>query len=253
MRATLRAVSQPTIELRYSVRAPLEEWVVPEGTVPESIPHSTCTTHLGALLSFWASRAERPLFVARNLAVRWLEARPAIGIDPDVCLLEPPPPEVESLSSLCLWKPGHVAPPLAFEVVSQSHPYKDYVGIQERYATIGTRELVVFDPQLQGPKSLGGPVLLQIWRRDAGDLFKRTYAGPGPVYCETLDAWLAEESGLLRISNDRAGHDRWLLEHESERAEKERLRAENERARAARIELEERLAALKKATRGSTH
>src|SRR6188472_4050219 len=124
MQAKLRLVSLPTIELRYRVRAPLEEWVVPEGTVPESIPHSTSTEHIWALLSFWAASAERPLFVARNLAVRWLETRPAVGIDPDVCVLDPPPPEVDSLSSLCLWKTGHVAPPLAFEVVSASHPYK---------------------------------------------------------------------------------------------------------------------------------
>jgi len=273
MHATLRVVSQPTIELRYRVRPPLEEWVVPEGTVPESIPHSTGTQHILALLSFWAARAERPLFAARNLAVRWLEAHPAIGIDPDVCLLDPPPPEVESLSSLCLWKPGHVAPPLAFEVVSQSHPYKDYVGIQERYATIGTRELVVFDPLLHGPKAFGGPVLFQLWRRGVGDLFERVYAGPGPVFCETLEAWLAEAGGLLRISRDRAGQDRFLTEHEyeraekereraekerertekeRERAEKERERAEKERERAARIELEERLAALETTVRERT-
>src|SRR6187401_1850161 len=117
MQATLRLVSLPTIELRYRVHAALDEWVVPEGTVPESIPHSSSTQHILALLSFWASSAGRPLFVARNLAVRWLEARPAVGIDPDVCLLDPPPPEVESLSCLCLWKAGHLAPPLAFEVV----------------------------------------------------------------------------------------------------------------------------------------
>ncbi|HYQ02083.1 MAG TPA: Uma2 family endonuclease [Polyangiaceae bacterium] len=270
MQAKLRLVSQPTIELRYRVHAALEEWVVPEGTVPESIPHSSCTQHILALLSFWSKSAGRPLFVARNLAVRWLETHPAIGIDPDVCLLDPPPPDVESLSSLCLWKAGHVAPPLAFEVVSRNHPYKDYVGIQERYATIGTRELVVFDPLLQGPKSLGGPVLFQLWRRGADDLFERSYAGPGPVYCETLEAWLAEADGLLRISHDRAGRACFLTEQEyeraekereraekeheraekeHERAEKERERAEKERERAARIELEHRLAALESALR----
>jgi Uma2 family endonuclease len=256
-------VSLPTIELRYRVSAPLEDWVVPEGTVPESIPHSSCTQHIQALLSFWTARTGRPLFAARNLAVRWLETRPSIGIDPDVCLLDPPPPEVESLSSLCLWKAGHVAPPLAFEVVSASHPYKDYVGIQERYATIGTFELVVFDPLLQGPRSLGGPMLLQLWRRGTDDLFQRVYAGAGPVFCETLDAWLGAEDGLLRISRDRAGRDRWLTEQEyeraekereraekeRERAEKERERAEKERERAARIELEQRVSILEAARR----
>jgi Uma2 family endonuclease len=249
-------MSLPTIEFRYRVSAPLEEWVIPEGTVPESIPHSSCTQHIWALLSFWAANAGRPLFVARNLAVRWLEARPAVGIDPDVCLLDPPPPEVETLSSLRLWMAGHVPPPLAFEVVSASHPYKDYVGIQERYATIGTRELVVFDPLLQGPKALGGPVLFQLWRRDTDDLFQRIYAGSGPVFCETLEAWLGEGGGQLRISRDRAGRDRWLTEPEYERADKERERADKERERTdkerertARLELEQRLSALEAALR----
>jgi len=249
MRATIQLVSAPTIELCYQLGAPLEEWVIPEGTVPESIPHSSCTLHIWSLLAFWAKNAGRELFVARNLAVRWLESRPAIGIDPDVCVLEPPPPEVEALSSLCLWKPGHVPPVLAFEVVSQSHPYKDYVGIQERYATIGTRELVVFDPLLHGPKSLGGPVLFQLWQRTAEDRFERVYAGTGPVFCETLDAWLAEEGGRLRISSSRFGQHRWLTESEYERAEKEHEQAEKERERSARIELERRLTELEGARR----
>lgn len=83
----------------------------------------------------------------------------------------------------------HVAPSLCFEIVSANHPHKDYVAIQDRYAAMGTHELIVFDPLLAGPKSLGGPVPLQLWRREGGGGgFARLHFGKDPVYSEVLDA-----------------------------------------------------------------
>jgi hypothetical protein len=227
------------IQLRYAVRPADDAWDLPEGPVPESISHTVTLAHLCDALSFWAARAGRPLFVARNLAVRWLEQRPSVGIDPDLCLLDPPPPDLLDQRSLCLWKPGHTPPALCFEVVSETHPYKDYTGVQERYAVFGARELVVFDPVLAGPRALGGPLPLQVWRRDELGVFERCYAGEGPVFCETLGAWLVPKDRLLLIADDRAGEHCWPTGEEYERAEKERERA-------ARLDIEQELAALKR-------
>lgn len=206
---------------------------------------------LVAVLSLWASRQRRPLFVARSLALRWVQSRPAIGIDPDVCVLDPPPADVRTLRSLCLWKPGRIVPTVSFEVVRHAHPYKDYVGVHDRYAALGARELVVFDPMLVGPRSLGGPFALQVWRRDDIGVFGRQYAGPGPVFSEPLGAWLLadREAGLLRLADDRAGVARWPTAEEFERSEKERERSEKERERAARLDVERRLAALEESVR----
>jgi hypothetical protein len=228
-------MSAARIELRYTVRTPEDAWAIPERPVPESIPHNAAVHYLYCVLSFWASRSEKPVFVARNLAIRWLEERPNVGIDPDLCVLDPPPPAVDTLSSLCLWKPGHVAPRVSFEIVSASHPYKDYVAVHERYAAHGALELVVCDPELHGPESLGGPVALQVWRRNELDAFERQYAGPGPVFSHQLGAWISIEGGLPRIAGDRDGAERWPTEAEFERAEAER-------ARAGRLELERELA-----------
>jgi hypothetical protein len=222
-------MSAARIELRYTVRTPEDAWEIPEGPVPESIPHHAAVHYLYCVLSFWASRSKKPLFAASNLAVRWLEDRPRVGIDPDVCLLDPPPPEVETLSSLCLWKPGHVAPRVSFEIVSASHPYKDYVAVHERYAALGALELIVCDPQLLGPESLGGPVAIQVWRRNEVGNFERQYAGAGPVFSEQLEAWVLVDAGLPRIANDRGGIDRWPTEQEFERSERLRERADLER------------------------
>jgi Uma2 family endonuclease len=266
MQATLFGVTQPVrIELRYPLRTREDEWAIPENwPVPQSIPHGIAVKHLESVLSCWASRQDRPLFVADELAVRWLQQRPAVGIDPDLCVLDPPPPDVLELTSLKLWLPGNVRPSLCIEVVSDNHPYKDYGEVQERYAAFGAPELVVFDPRLIGPKSLGGPFAIQVWRTDGG-VFERTYAGPGPAFSEALGAWVRVDDGLPQIASDRAGAQRWpteaefermaaereraekeheRTEKERERAEKERERAEKERERAQRIELERRLAAL---------
>jgi Uma2 family endonuclease len=259
------ASSAAFVALRYAVKPVLEAWVLPEGPVPESVPHDEAAEALKLLLLPWAARAGRPLRIARNLAIRWIERAPLVGIDPDVCVLDPPPPNASDLDSLCLWRTGHEAPSLCVEVVSKNHPHKDYRDVHERYAALGARELVVFDPLLAGPPSLGGPVSIQVWRRDPSGAFERIYAGPGPVFSEVLEAWLRVDQRHLAISDDRAGKRPWRTheeleraekdferaekereraEKERERAEKERERAEKERERAAREEVERKLALL---------
>jgi hypothetical protein len=136
--------------------------------------------------------------------------------------------------------------------VSINHPYKDYVALQDRYAALGTHELVVFDPLLAGPQSLGGPVPLQLWRRDASRAFERIHFGDAPVYSEVLDAWVIADGRSLSIADDRAGTRRWLneaqqnhLEAERHRAEAERNRVEAERLRTASGAMERELELLR--------
>jgi Putative restriction endonuclease len=221
-----------TVSIRYPVRPSLEAWVLPEGTVPEAPIHDEVAEALKLLLRAWAARAPGTVRIARNLAIRWLEAHPTTGIDPDVCVLAPPPEDLDDLGSLCLWKPGHRAPTLCFEIVSKNHPHKEYSALQDRYAAMGTYELIVFDPLLAGPKSLGGPVPLQLWRRDVTGAFERLSFGDAPVYSEALDAWVIAEGRTLFIAEDRAGKRRWLNETDYARADAERAQADAERAQA---------------------
>jgi hypothetical protein len=259
-------LSQSSLSLRYPVRPRPEAWVIPEGTVPESTAHDAAVLHIYLLLQAWATRQPGRVRIARNLAVRWLREHPRSGIDPDLCVLDPAPEEMDrDLGSLCLWRPGHEIPRFCVEVVSTTHPNKDYVDVPERYAALGVPELLIFDPLLQGPQSLGGPVPLQLWRRDATGTFERVHFGGEPVHSTQLDAWVSVWGTELVISRDRAARERWqtdaeLLQRENERihaekereraekererAEKERERAEKEREQAARIDLERRLAEL---------
>jgi len=253
------------VALRYPVGVRLEDWLMPEDTVPESVVHNEAALHLDLLLRAWIVRTGRAARVARNLAIRFLEAHPRVGIDPDVCLVEPVPEDFQTAGSLRLWQPGHQPPPLCIEVVSTHHPNKDYTTIQDRYAALGAGEVVIFDPTLAGPRALGGPVHLQLWRRDPVGVLDRVAFGNDPVYSEVLDAWLVPQGPLVEIAHDRQAERPWLTgeaheraekereraekeheraEKERERAEKERERAEKERERAARLDLEERLAEL---------
>jgi hypothetical protein len=245
------------------VRPDLEAWVLPEGTVPEATAHQMAVYRIYSLLLDWAKRVrpERSVRIGQELAIRWLEQYPRTGADPDVCVLEPAPPDFDDLRSLKLWEPGRVPPRLAIEVVSASLPHKDYGSIQERYAAMGVEELVVFDPLLHGPKSLGGPVALQLWRRDASGAFERLSFGSEPVFSLVLEAWCSVEGREVHLSSDRRGTQRWLLaeerlagaklaaeraqaDAERARADAERARAEIERERQARLKLEQRLKAL---------
>lgn len=232
MQVTLPIMLPPaTVSIRYPVRPSLEAWLLPEETVPEAPVHDEVLDRLKLLLRVWAARSAANVRVARNLAIRFYEQDQRLGIDPDICVLAPPPDDLDELGSVCLWKAGHVAPTLCFEVVSVNHPYKDYAAIQDRYAALGTHELIVFDPMLAGPKSLGGPVSLQLWRRDASRSFDRLSFGNEPVYSEVLDAWIIADDRTLSIAEDRAGTRPWLTEAEQERLEAGKARDETGKAR----------------------
>lgn len=68
----------------------------------------------------------------------------------------------------------------------------------------------MFDPLLLGPKALGGPVAVQLWRRDSLGALERIAFGNEPVHSRALDAWLSLDGIDLAISDDRAGARRWL-------------------------------------------
>ncbi len=230
----------------YDVPRSLPGWELPEETMPESDAHDEAVELLKAILAWWA-HGRGDVQIARNLAIRWERSAPAVGVDPDVCVLSPRPTKAESgdvLTSVRTWLPGHAPPRLAIEVVSETNPRKDYAIAPDKYAASGTEELWVFDPLLAGPRTQGGPHRLQIWRRDAEAGFERAYAGDGPAYSPMLGAYavVVDDGRKLRISATSDGNDLWPTGEEAERAAKEAERAAKEAALARVRELEAMLA-----------
>jgi hypothetical protein len=79
------------MELVYRLPKARREWALEEETMPASVVHDEAVALLRAILAWWA-RGQGNVQVARNLAVRWDEAHPQFGIEPDVCVLSPAPP-----------------------------------------------------------------------------------------------------------------------------------------------------------------
>ena len=196
-----------------------DRWLLDEDDVPESPLHDLCIDLLTRVLRAWVRRTGRDASVHRNIALRWSRARPRMGCDPDVCVEEPALPETETF--ICLWKPGHTAPRVAVEVVSEGTAAKDYLDNPNRYAACGAAELCVFDPLRLGPDAQGGPWALQVYTRRPGGSFVLTYAGAGPAWSEQLGAWwvVTEEGRRLRVAEDEDGRALWPTDEERAEAE----------------------------------
>jgi hypothetical protein len=232
--------SKGVVNVRYALPGLRPGWELTEETMPESVLHDEIVTLLRALLAAWAARAGNTL-VVRNLAIRWDENNPRIGVDPDVAVVSPSPPDASDLRSIRTWLEGHEPPSLAIEVVSETNPHKDYALAPDKYAASATRELWIFDPLLAGPTSQGGPFRIQIWNRDSDGVFTRTYCGEGAAYSEALGAYAVavDEGRKLRIAEDADATRFWLTAEEAERLEKQSERAQKD---AERVQKEAALA-----------
>lgn len=245
--------ARTSIGVHYTVPRGRSGWELSEELMPESVIHDEAVELLKAILAPWAARAGTA-FVARNLAIRWDEEQPQIGIDPDVGVFSPSPPDARALRSVRTWLPGHAAPMLAIEVVSETNPHKDYSVGPDKYAASGTGELWIFDPLLAGPSSWGGPHRLQIWHRRPDGDFLRVYAGEGPARSPTLDAYVVptNEGRKLRIADDADATQFWRTAEESERAAKEAALISAADERAAKDAAMARLAELEAAMTART-
>src|SRR5262249_11795470 len=122
------------------------------------------------------------------------------------------------------------APVFALEVVSESNWRKDYVSAPQRYAVLGTRELVLYDPQvLSGTSPASMPVLLQLYRRTQQGAMQVVYRGEGLMWSEVLEAWLHVHVDELRLSRDKEGEDGVMTPEEGEAWWKRRSEVESAR------------------------
>lgn len=221
---------------------PADWYIEDDEPVAQSPDHQMHEFRLQSKLLAWRGRTgQSNLMVGCEMACRWDEKHPRVGVDPDVYVVERPPPDPKTgrLRSLRTWKDGHSPPILAIEVVSDRRPQKDYKESPDKHDLLGTFELWVFDPDLEGYTPDQAPVLLQVFQRETNDVLTQAYAGAGPFRSDALDAWVMVKDSELVIANDPNGLDPWPTLDEAERAvvlqeranaEKERANAEKERA-----------------------
>jgi Uma2 family endonuclease len=220
----------------------------------ESMPHSIDQDYSVDLLRrvwMWdVARRGADATVVSQVALRWDEKNPGVGVDPDLCLVEPAIPR--GAKSILTWKKGHSPPRVAVEVVSEENPQKDYVENPAKYAASKTSELWVFDPLGLGRDVAGRTHPLQVWRRTSKGGFRRVYAGPGPAFSREFGAWIVvtDEGRHLRVANDAQGRDLWPTAEEERDAEKQAradAEAKAEAEKRARADAEAKAEAEKRA------
>jgi len=192
------------------------------------------------------------VYVGSDQFFAWVPEEPLVRVSPDVYLLDDPPPPPRP-ASWQTWREGHRPPRFAVEIVSgdDQHPErwrKDYDQGPQKYAQLGTRELVIFDPAAAlGQARDPDRVALQCYRRDADGSFVRVYNGPGPLASFELAAFLVvvTEGGVarLRVTRDPEGRDRVPSTAEARMSasaalEQERRALEQERRARERAERE---------------
>ncbi|MBI4815547.1 MAG: Uma2 family endonuclease [Deltaproteobacteria bacterium] len=212
------------------------------GQSPEQ--HAVIQRMLGSLFELARERGwpEDKVFIGADSFFGWVEKEPLVRVSPDVYLLDDPPERPFPLS-FQTWRTGHRAPRFALEVVSEKWK-KDYDDAPDKYALLGTAELVIFDAGA-GTTRVKRRERLQVFRRDELGALVRVYAGPGPAWSEELKAALVSipVSGSLElaIARDPDGKDlvptsaeallraRRLLEDSAERLRQVERELENER------------------------
>ncbi len=212
--------------------SPPEHWYLSDGfNMPISAHTQRRENTLQQTFEAYLARTERDASILANVALRWDQAHPGVGVDPDLMWLEPALPQ--SMRSALTWERGVGVVRVAVEVVGRETAHKDYNHGPAKYGASGTRELWVFDPDGYGRTEAGeGPWTLQVWRRVRG-AWRRVYAGDGPFRSPELAAWLVVQGDLLRVSDDAAGTKVWpTTAEERDRAAEERDAA-RQRAEAA--------------------
>jgi Uma2 family endonuclease len=189
-----------------------------------------------ALRTVVEQRGWTDTFVGGDQFVAWVEHEPNVRVSPDVYLVRPAPDPAPD--SWQLWRPDHLPPRFAVEIVSPNNWRKDYEDNPAKYAQIGVDEFFIFDRCVaMGQTTDPERYVFQSYQREADGSFVKTYAGPGPVYSQQLDVWL-----LARVEGSeprlRVGYDPEGKQLVPSGAEiRQRLLEERRARRAAELEL----------------
>jgi Uma2 family endonuclease len=177
-----------------------------------------------------------PTFVGADQYVGWHPDDPTKVVAPDVYVLPGVAPG-EEFEFWKVWQTG-IVPSFALEIVSKRKP-KDYVDAPKRYADLGVKELMIFDPR---PRKSG--VRWQVYRRVARRGFVKVETTDADrVRSKVLGCWLrmvgTGKMLRIRLASDPHGDDLVPTAEEAERAKAvaERAKADAARAKADAAEV----------------
>ncbi len=215
---------------RY-LRAPRPVHFPVSAEVPESKVHLKLRTLLFQLLEWSFAKTAS---IGCDQFVYWDPTDPRACLSPDAFVrLNQPDTNFKSWK---VWERG--APELAVEIISDSDVEESWEIKLHKYARLGVRELVSFDPQAKSP-------LLRVWDWIENDLVERELSSAVAASNVLPGHWVvvndAELGPALRLSRDGSSSGLFPTRAEAE-AEGRRVEAEALRASEARVrELEAQL------------
>ena len=207
-----------------------------EETVGQDTLHMLILELLRPLVERWYAQLGKPTFVGADQFVYYKQFHPSKVVAPDLYVLPGVAPG-RRFKSWKTWKTG-VVPSLAVEVITSDDVEKDYREAPERYAELGTGELVVFDPDFEQSDERRR---WQRFRRLEKRGFVRVEStNADRIRVRTLGCFLRVvgegDAARVRLGTGPTGDDLVPTEAEAERAAKEEERAAKEEERAAKEE-----------------
>lgn len=149
--------------------------------------------------------------------IYWAQYEPTSCVAPDVYVLPGVPQDI-AIDVWKVWERG-VIPSLALEVVGRD-PHKDYELSPRRYADLGVKELIIFDPFPSGDRRI-----FQVYRRLRGGFRLVESTDADRVRSRELGCFVRVVGGgaatRLRLALGRSGDELFPTGEEAERAAKE--------------------------------
>lgn len=109
----------------YEGDFPPERWYLSDGfKMPISAQMQRREDVIQQTFEAYVAREKRDASILANVALRWDELHPGVGVDPDVMWVEPALPKRHR--SVLTWKPGVSPPRVAVEIVGRDTAQKDY-------------------------------------------------------------------------------------------------------------------------------
>jgi Uma2 family endonuclease len=175
-----------------------------------------------------------PKFVGSDQYIYWKQYNATRSVAPDLYVVSGLPPQAK-VSCLQTWKGANLVPSFALEVVSEDKQ-KDYVRSPARYAELGTKELILYDPEWQ-ERPRGEGRKWQVFRRLRTRGFVRVaVSNEDRVYSKQLGAWFREipmpMGPRIRLAVGEQGETLYATELEQAQAQAQQAQAQAQQVQA---------------------
>lgn len=170
-----------------------------EDLMGESAAQSTLIHYLLSVLARLFHN--KKCFIVSNLNIYQRRRRYEYPLAPDIAVFKGvtiPNPAAREFRSWRLYEPDRPPPQVVFEFSSEETWKADVEEKPARYAALGVREYIAYDPNdpPYWPAAMGR---LRVWRCTSGQAVEAGADEQGRIWSDELECWLMPDGSLLRL------------------------------------------------------